>query len=327
MSRNTPSNDGRSPSEKKHVLLFCDPGIDDAVAIYYAHYHPDIELVGIVAEYGNTTTENAYRNTLYLQEVLGMHIPVYRGAKGPMTGREAKPHHDIHGPYGLGTINTKENVDVEVPENFFDIIDLIRAYSGRLTIVTTGRLTSLATLCLYYHDLMCEKVKEIVCMAGAFFVPGNVTPLAEANVFEDPVAAKLVIDHAPMLTIIPLNVTDQLLVPMSMIRELEEEYGYEFLTALIQYYYDFYEAATIDQLLGTPLHDVVAFSALMNPEFFTFVTYRVYVEAQGTETAGVTFPDVRVLEDLPEAPTHLVAIQANEAAFLADFKRVMEGKR
>ncbi|TMW70687.1 nucleoside hydrolase [Alteribacter natronophilus] len=326
MNHNGSGKKGVRRRQRKKVLLFCDPGIDDAVAIYYAHFHPEIELVGMVAEYGNTSTENAFRNALYLQETLGIHVPLFRGAQGPMTGKEVELHPEIHGEYGLGTINTPEKVDVEIPENFFEVIDLIRAYTGKLTIVTTGRLTSLAVLCLYYHDLLCEKVQEIVSMAGAFFVPGNVTALAEANVYEDPIAAKLVIEHAPMLTIVPLNVTDRLLVPMEMIERITFENGYEMLHALIHYYYDFYEAATIDPLLGTPLHDVVAFSVLMNPEFFTFLTYRVYVESADTETAGATFPDLRELVDLPPAPQHLVAIEANEAAFLEDFERILSSR-
>ncbi|MBM7095041.1 nucleoside hydrolase [Bacillus sp. H-16] len=319
---------GRVHQEKKKVLLFCDPGIDDAVAIFYAVMHPQIELVGIVADYGNTTRENAVRNVVYLLELLHVeNVPVFAGAEGPLTGKEVQEQPDIHGEFGLGTINVPEEVDVEPFENFFDVIDVIKNYRDEVVIVTTGRLTSLAALCTFYPMLMHRVVSEYVVMGGAFFVPGNITPLAEANIYEDPIAAKLVIGKASMITIVPLNVTDQLLVPMKVIREIAFDNGYVIFEALVDYYYDFYEAATVDELLGTPLHDVVALSVLVNPEFYEFVDYRVFVESSDTSTAGVTFPDLRRLEELKPGPVHRVAVEADEHAFLNDFVRILSRKK
>ncbi|WP_026691116.1 nucleoside hydrolase [Alteribacter aurantiacus] len=313
---------------KKKVLLFCDPGIDDAIAIFYACMHPDIELIGVVADYGNTTRDNAVRNAVFLLDLMGMDdVPVFSGAKGPLTGKEVEAHPEIHGEFGLGEVNVPELIDVEPFENFFDVIDVIKNYRKEVIVVTTGRLTALAALCTFYPRLMNRVVKEYVVMGGAFFVPGNVTPLAEANIYEDPVAAKLVIDKVSNMTIVPLNVTDKLIVPMEVIKEIAFENGYVFFEALLNYYYDFYEAATVDKLLGTPLHDVVAISVLMNPDMYTFVDYRVFVESGDTLTAGVTFPDLRGLEELKPGPIHRVAIAADGVAFLEDFKAILSQKK
>ncbi len=315
------------PSAKrstKKILIFCDPGIDDAVALLYAHIHPEIDIVGIVASYGNTTRENAIRNVIYLHELFDMkHVPIFSGADGPFTGKEVVEHIEIHGVYGLGKMNIPAMIDVEPFENFFDVIDVIKRYKNELTILTTGRLTSLATLYVFYPGLMQSSVKEVVSMSGAFFVPGNITPLAEANVYEDPIAANLVISLVPKITMIPLNVTNELLVPMEIVHDIAFTNGFGIFEALLEYYYAFYQASTEDELIGTPIHDVVAASALVNPHFFEYKSYRVYVESMNSETAGTTFPDIRRLAELPPAPEHLVAVDVDNDAFLEDFIRIL----
>ncbi len=303
----------------KKILLFCDPGIDDAVAIMYAHFHPEIEIVGIVASYGNTTRDNAVRNTVYLLMHLGIDdVPVFSGAETPFRGEEPKVHEEIHGEYGLGTINVSKHINLEPFENFFDVIDLIKTNINDLTIVTTGRLTSIASLCIFYPNLM-KEMKEIIVMGGAFFAPGNITPIAEANFHGDAVAANAIIQSRANITLIPLNVTNSVFISPQIVNLISEATGDEIFKAIIDFYYKYYTEAVGEDLPGSPLHDVVAISSIVNPDLFMFRNYRVYVEHNQVLTIGATFPDIRPLANLPAAPKHKVAVGVNSQQFVNDF--------
>ncbi|WP_067727157.1 nucleoside hydrolase [Oceanobacillus damuensis] len=132
------------------VLVFGDIGIDDIIAIIYGSLNDEVEIVGIVADYGNVIRENALRSIYYLRSIFKnkLNVPIIAGAELPMTGEIPEPVSEIHGEYGLGPIIPPENGTDGVSENFFDIVDIIEEYSNELIIVNIGRLTSLATMFL-----------------------------------------------------------------------------------------------------------------------------------------------------------------------------------
>ncbi|WP_419157857.1 nucleoside hydrolase [Rossellomorea sp. BNER] len=162
------------------VLLFGDVGVDDAIALIYAHLNEEIELVGIVADYGNVSRKDAVANVHYLFKLLNIptDIPIMGGAEVPMTAEEPTFYPEIHGKYGLGPI--VPGIYEGIIENFFEIIKIIEKYEDELVIINIGRLTSLANLFILFKTLM-SKVKAFYIMGGAFWVPRNVTAVSEAN--------------------------------------------------------------------------------------------------------------------------------------------------
>ncbi len=167
----------------KKVLLFTDLGIDDAFAILYTFFRNDIQLVGIVADYGNVSRENAIKNINYLKYISGRkEIPVFLGASVPLTGILVQYFPEVHGKVGLGPIIPPEIPYPIYPMN--DIYKIINSNLDDLTIINLGRLSSLATSFILNLEAM-RNVKEYICMGGAFFYPGNVTAVAEANFYAD----------------------------------------------------------------------------------------------------------------------------------------------
>ncbi len=161
------------------ILLFCDPGIDDSLAIMYTMLDPEIELVGIVSSYGNVTKEQATANAAHLVQLAGRNdIPIIPGASQPVQQEDVTFYPEIHGE-GIGPIRPPSNMQYQTYP--FDTIRLIiERYRDELIIVDTGRSTSLATAFILFPDQL-KMVHSFYVMGGAFFVPGNVTALAEAN--------------------------------------------------------------------------------------------------------------------------------------------------
>lgn len=305
----------------KKIIIFSDPGIDDAVALLYALLNKQLDVLGIVAEYGNTYRDFAVRNTKYLLKTVEQtHIPVFTGSERSLSGKELIIDPAIHGTYGLGPFKPTDG-DEAVPENFFDIIPLLEKHGHELTIVTLGRLTSLATLFLLYPNLM-KRIREIYIMAGAFFVPGNISPVAEANVYGDPLAASIVIQQAKELTLFPLNVTHQVLITPQQAISIEEKGGPPLIRPLLDFYYKFYEGH-IENIAGSPVHDLVPLVALTNPQFFSFDYYRLYVNESDGISKGMTVADLRPYKVLPSAPIHRVAVEINAANVTSHFQHVI----
>ena len=162
----------------------------------YGLLHPDIDIVGVVTGYGNVTQEKATSNAAYLLQMAGREdIPVINGAKIPLSGDITTYYPEIHGTDGLGPIKPPKLFTKY--KAFLYIFDLLEKYKGELIIVDAGRSTTLATAFILEKPMM-KYVKEYYIMGGAFLMPGNVTPVAEANFHGDPIASQLVMQNAKM---------------------------------------------------------------------------------------------------------------------------------
>lgn len=244
----------------KKVLLFTDLGIDDVFAILYTFFRNDIQLVGIVADYGNVSRENAIKNINYLKYISGRkEIPVFLGASVPLTGILVQYFPEVHGKVGLGPI-----IPPEIPYPIYPINDIYKIINSNLddlTIINLGRLSSLATSFILNLEVM-RNVKEYICMGGAFFYPGNVTAVAEANFYADPYAANLILQHAKNLTIIPLNVTQHAIVTPEMVQQIDafhrntQDLAGLIIKPMLDYYYNFYSKSN-PGIGGSPMHDFV----------------------------------------------------------------------
>ncbi|BCB04433.1 nucleoside hydrolase [Bacillus sp. KH172YL63] len=313
-------------SEKKKVLVISDFGIDDIVAILYAYYSAEIEIVGIVADYGNVSRENALKNVLYLQKLTGItDVPVIGGAVSALTGSQPQFYPEVHGLAGLGPI-IPDSIGFDpskISENFYEIKALIEQYAGELYIYSAGRLTSLATAFVLYPETM-KKVKEFYVMGGAFLVPGNVTPTAEANFYGDPYAANILIQLAPkMIHLIPLDVTMYALITPVMLDHLHEFYVKtndkvgQIIKPMVDYYYQFYKS-TYPDITGSPLHDLLALWALANGEKMIYEEVPVRVAVDKGCTFGQSVGDFRESAKKAPWPVHKIAKQFNYSQFISE---------
>ncbi|WP_078430066.1 nucleoside hydrolase [Alkalihalobacterium alkalinitrilicum] len=308
----------------KKILLFCDPGVDDSLAIMYALLNPRIEVVGIVSSYGNVKQEQATNNAAYLLQLAGREdIPLIGGAKGPLSGEITVYYPEIHGPEGLGPISPPETLVGELL-NFDRVFEIIDEHQGALTIVEVGRATSLAIAFILGEEKM-KNVEEFFIMGGAFLVPGNVTPVAEANFHGDPIAANLVLAKARNVTVVPLNVTNQSIITSEIIGMITR-FSYNPFTPLIEPIFEFYADAyreLVPGITGAPLHDVVTLSALVNNDLLQYVTRTVTVEILN-ETRGQSVADFRpgwVAE--PTTVLHRIGLELNYQMFINDFYDTM----
>lgn len=313
----------------KKVLLFTDLGIDDAFAILYTFFRNDIQLVGIVADYGNVSRENAIKNINYLKYISGRkEIPVFLGASVPLTGILVQYFPEIHGKVGLGPI-----IPPEIPYPIYPINDIYKIINSNLddlTIINLGRLSSLATSFILNLEAM-RNVKEYICMGGAFFYPGNVTAVAEANFYADPYAANLILQHAKNLTIIPLNVTRHAIVTPEMVQQIDafhrntQDLAGLIIKPMLDYYYNFYSKSN-PGIGGSPMHDFLTIWYLLNPDAVRLSKVPIKVIPDLGEGFGQSIADFRFVTN-PGYKTHNIAFQFNYERFKRDIMETFLRKR
>lgn len=308
----------------KKVLFLGDPGIDDSLAIIYGLLHPEIELVGIVTGYGNVTQEQTTSNAAYLMKLAGREdIPIINGAKMPLSGELTTYYPEIHGSEGLGPIRPPKTIRPDI-KPFCTIFDIIERYKKEILIVDTGRSTSLATAFVLGRDIM-KHVKEYYCMGGAFLIPGNVTPVAEANFHGDALAANLVMQYAKNVTLIPLNVTNEALIPPSTVKYITKHSQTPFHTLIepiFSYYYKAYKKMN-PKITGSPIHDVVTMMAVVNPSMIEYVYRKVEVDLEGS-AKGESIADFRLQPDAKALRDWVrIGWSLHYKKFLDNFVRIM----
>jgi inosine-uridine nucleoside N-ribohydrolase len=271
---------------KIKVIYDTDPGVDDAMALLLLARHPEIELIGVTTVFGNATIETTTRNALYLKQSFGFEAPVAKGAANPVNAAAAAPAVTfVHGDNGLGNIPIPEvTAIVDARPAAQLIIDLVRANPHEVTIVAVGRMTNLAEAIAQDPGIV-PLVKAVSVMGGAFGRNGhygNVTPVAEANIIGDPVAADIVFGANWPMTIVGLDVTHESVMTDEYVSDLARRAGRDgaFLWEVSRFYANFY--TTSRQFLnGFAVHDSSAVAAVLHPEFFTYVSGAVRVVPDG----------------------------------------------
>ncbi|QFU01694.1 Pyrimidine-specific ribonucleoside hydrolase RihB [Halomonas sp. THAF5a] len=273
-----------------HPIIFdTDPGIDDAQAIALALRHPEIELLGMTTTYGNVDVETATHNALLLAELAGREIPVAQGAAQPMVKERHPPPAHIHGANGLGDIAlpSVRGQAEEVSAAQF-IVDTVNARPGEVTLVAVGPLGNLAAA-LQLDPGLIDRVKRVVIMGGSIREGGNVSPVAEANMFNDPDAAARVLTAGWPLTLVGLDVTHRCVLTDAHMARIEAGQGAlgRVLAGSFAFYRDFYrEALGID---GCCPHDSCALAWLLRPELFTTARGHLTVATEGVAEGQTLF--------------------------------------
>jgi inosine-uridine nucleoside N-ribohydrolase len=286
---------------KHKILIDTDPGIDDAMAIFYAALHPDIEIVGLTGVFGNVTVETAARNALVLAERAGLSIPVAKGAAFPLFQTPNPVSDYVHGAEGFGHIpaqSVRGTVSAEPAPEL--ICRLIAENPGEITLCPIGPLTNIA-LALRHDPSIAANVKNVVIMGGGLDC-GNVTKYAEANIWNDPHAADEVFAANWPITLVGLDVTTKVICTppdFAAIAKTAPILG-GFLNEAVQFYFTFYENHY--GLLGSQMHDPTAVIAITDPQYFTIETHALAVIVEGTHV-GQT---VRSAD--PSRPKHNVCM-------------------
>ena len=265
------------------IILDCDPGIDDALAIAFAAGHPGIELAGITSVAGNVSLARTTRNALDVADFVGVgDVPVTAGCAGPLL-RPALDARDVHGATGLGGAVLPESARGPVAGHASDfIIETIAAAPGKITLVATGPLTNVA-MALRKEPRIASWVRQFVIMGGSAG-RGNVTPAAEFNMWADPEAAAIAFSAGWTVQMIGLDVTHQALVTepvRARLASLGALGSVLLLPTLAEY----------NTLPEPPVHDVCAVVSVAAPDIFGFTEASVAVETTGRLTSGMTVTD------------------------------------
>lgn len=265
----------------KNIIIDCDPGIDDSLALMLALKSPELNVIGITVVCGNVPAPLGVQNTLKVLKLMNrMDIPVYLGAEAPMI-RELVTAQDTHGMDGLGETNYPDVTDITFHENACQfIIDSLYRYDD-LSIIALGPMTNIAKSLQTDPDAFLS-LKELVTMGGSYKSHGNCSPVAEFNYWVDPHSAKYVYEylHRP-ITMVGLDVTRKIVLTpniISMISRFDNLIS-RFVTDITRFYVDFHWNQ--EKILGCVINDPLAVAYFIFPELCSgFDTY-VTVETEG----------------------------------------------
>jgi purine nucleosidase len=308
-------------SAPRRVLIDCDPGHDDALAILFAAGSAAIDLVGITTVAGNQTVDKTTANAATVATVAGLRgVPVVRGCDRPLL-RELRTAPAFHGESGMDGPTALPRPSAVTRGHAVDfIVDTVMAAPGEVTLVATGPLTNLALAVRKAPEIV-EAVQGVVIMGGAYG-HGNVTPAAEFNIFVDPEAASIVFGACWSLTMIGLDVTHEALCTEDVQRAIEaiDAPVGPFAGGLLTFFRAAYarEAGMPDP----PLHDACAVAYVADPTLFDVFPARVAVETGTGLAAGMTVTDFGGRDGQVEGSTCAVAVGLHRDAF---WEAMLEG--
>ncbi|WP_379153892.1 nucleoside hydrolase [Paenibacillus sp. sgz5001063] len=310
------------------MIIDCDTGIDDALAILYALRTPGVVVEGITTVFGNIDVAQAADNTLRLLALAdpGYEVPVAIGASRALVRELTGFSTHVHGENGIGGVQLPPSTQRPVSETAAEfIVRLANEHPGEIVLVTLGRLTNLS-LALDLDPELTGKLKKVAVMGGTIFKPGNVTPVAEANIWGDPEAADRVFTAGLPVLMVGLDVTLKTRITTEHL-ELLKRFGrpeckdiIQFMDESLAFYFNFYREANY-LINSAPLHDPLALMAALQPDLLTCRQMKVRVEHQGEHTAGMVVADLRAQPKVGEIIEVAVDVDAERAVgvFLSAF--------
>lgn len=299
----------------RKILIDCDPGIDDAMAILAALRSPELEVVGLTTVFGNADVENCTLNGLRLVELEGnVHIPVAKGCGQALVVPLESVGTHVHGLDGMGNSNPPPpygQPDDRPAAEF--IIEMVRTHPGEITLVPIGPLTNIG-LALRLDPGIVPLVREVVLMGGSVYAPGNISPVAEANIYHDPHAADLVYAAGWPVTMLGLDVTTRTVITPTWLERLyaAKNPAVRLLERIQPCYQQFHEE--IYGMKGAfHVHDPSVVAYLLHPELYRCIQAPVYVETDG-RCLGQTIADPR--KQWGERPLTNIPLEVDEPGVL-----------
>ena len=301
----------------KKVMIDCDVGVDDALALILAFHSPELDVKAVTGVNGNVPLEQVFGN---IQKVLSLIQPknkpfIARGADQPLQGKPIYAH-SVHGKDGLGGAKIDRQGGEDAWQLFPGraeelIIEIARRYPDEMTLIATGPLTNLA-LALQRDREEMRKLKEITIMGGAVRTGGNITPHAEFNIFSDPLAAKIVLESEVPITLVPLDVTHQVSLTSQWMEERVKSINNSFSKFLIEatgYRMTTHQFGNKDLVY---LHDPLAVGVVIDPSLVRKERLSIHVETQEGEYSGKT-------SEAKEGPKVEVCLGVDARGFLELF--------
>ena len=290
------------------VLLDCDPGHDDAIALLLALASPEVELLGVTTVAGNQTLDKTTANAIRVLEFVGRtDVEVAAGAERPLL-RPQYVAADVHGETGLDGPELPPPQGEPVPQHAVDFLaERIRSSERPVTLIPTGPLTNVALLLALHPDARPER---IVLMGGAI-AEGNTTPAAEFNIWCDPEAAARVFASGLDVTMVGLDVTHKALFTDAHVGQLTGRVG-EMVAQLLTFYGNFHRR--VYGFNGSPIHDAVAVAHVLDSGLVRTLERTVEIETESELCRGRTVVDL--WRRTPREPNAHVGVDINSREFL-----------
>jgi inosine-uridine nucleoside N-ribohydrolase len=294
------------------ILIDCDPGHDDAMALLLALASPEVEVLGVTTVAGNTTLANTTANAVRILELAGRgELEVAAGADRPLL-REPIVASSVHGESGLDGPDLPPPVSGPIAAHAIDFLaERLTASAGPVTLVPTGPLTNVALL-LARHPDAAPKIERIVLMGGAI-AEGNVTPAAEFNIWADPEAAERVFQSGIDVTMVGLDVTHRALMLPEHAEQLRAAGRVGAVVAELWAFYQRHHTSVYN-FPGTPIHDALALAHVVRGDLLTTNHCHVAVDCESRLCRGRTVADIWHVTG--KEPNAHVAVEVDGPAFL-----------
>jgi pyrimidine-specific ribonucleoside hydrolase len=304
---------------RRKIIIDCDTGIDDAVALLLALQYPGWDILGITAVAGNVPLELTAPNSVRICTLAGKQIPVYAGASDPLY-RKRETGEAVHGKNGIGGVTLPLGYAVEKETALQFLTKTARELNGELELITLGPLTNIA-LAVKTDPAFAGAVRHLTLMGGAIR-GGNRTAAAEFNIFADPEAARIVFQSGIPLTMVGLDVTNRALLSEETVENWRNSSHPTVSAAgnILHGYRPFLDGI---RQKGTAMHDPLAVAAAIDPSLITTRNLYVDIETKSSLAAGKTVADE--LEVTGRSPNAAVALDADCDRFLAMFTHAIEG--
>ncbi|MEM1068812.1 MAG: nucleoside hydrolase [Planctomycetota bacterium] len=296
----------------RKIIIDCDPGIDDAVAICVALFDPRLEVLAITATPG---TVDAERTTANVTGIIGQLDPPRYPRIGKAVPAEDAPVIDdsaLHGIDGLGGCNFEPATRQHQPTSDKVISELLHQHPNEITLVCLGPLTNLAKLCRRDPNAV-ALINTVIISGGTVRHPGNASAVAERNMFFDPKSANEVFTSATTKLLVPLDVTEKVLFGVELLEQLPSRLSRVggLLHKLMPFAFRMAHQRLGRELI--PLYDPTTLLALLEPELFTWQGMAGRVEKKGELTSGMTVFDQRLRSEMPENMEVALEVDAKEA--------------
>jgi inosine-uridine nucleoside N-ribohydrolase len=275
----------------RKIIIDTDPGIDDAMAIFYALASPELDVVGLTTVFGNAYVEACTENALNLLHIAGRpDIPVAQGAGRPLYGTFRGPADHVHGADGAANLFLPPAPNRPIDRHAVQfIIDTVMASPGEITLAPVGPLTNIA-LALLQEPRLAANLAGIVLMGGNAFCPGNTTPAAEANILNDPEAADIVLGADCPVVMAGLDVTEATFLTGEQIDAIAtvDNPRARHASAILPLYRSFNQTEAGQD--GIFVHDSTVISYLLAPQHYRSVDLPVRVDTGHGVGRGKTWP-------------------------------------
>ena len=313
-----------SKQNPTRIIIDTDPGVDDSMAILFAFCSPEVQIEGLTTIFGNGGGDITTLNALRLVELAGRpDVPVAQGAESPLQRKFEGFGWRVHGRNGLGEVDFPLPTVKPDPRRAAQfIVDTVMANPGEITLVPLGPLTNIA-LAVMLEPKIAENVKEVVLMGGAANAKGNASAVAEANIHNDPEAAKIVFEAPWKVTMVGLDVTRMTVMTPEYMEELKSAGNRytDFICKIVPHYMAFY--LEYDNLVGFHVHDSSALAYVIDPTLFTTKKLYVQVETNSPSHSGMTAADWRHRGN--GEPNIHVCVDVDNGRFLELYKQRLMG--